>query len=1719
LGRGIHISSGQNNLIGGPTPNAANIIAYNAALTGGTPAGVGITGPTATGNQVRQNSIFANTGLGFDLGLNGATPNDPADADGSPNNLQNFPILSVVKVRANTLEITYAVDSSTANSAYPLTIEFYRADADGEEGQTFIAEDSYTAAEAQTTKTIVIPRPSWLLATHQVTATATDANGNTSEFFLSGGQAPAVQSAPTLSTIDSLTLLQNTASSVLNFTLGDDDPGDLGAVVVTASSSNPSVIPNSPANVALGGGGANRTVQVTAGMTLGLSDITITATDPAGCVSTMTFTVNVITAPCADNISWFHACQLDLTPNPLQSDVLEAAADQSLEQLDQSRWFKFAIQPGSRVVVTLTGLPANYDLVLYKDIGAKFQELTALASTDDLALLTAEFAPEAYSPEAYSPEAYSPEAYSPEAYSPEAYSPEAYSPEAYSPEAYSPEAYSPEAYSPEAYSPEAYSPEAYSPEAYSPEAYSPEAYSPEAYSPEAYSDAQTRCVLGVSAFAGLSGEGLIANTWDNIGNFYVRVRGRNGAYRPGQPFHLEVKLFTGACGTVNLINTPSTIVPDADNYQTIVLADFNRLEGTAAEKAALQTKLAAFISRSEVAGVLVDVGTDARVLAANLQADANKNCVFAKNLVAEAIRDVVLSYQTLNEPTLKYVVIIGHDDVIPFFRHPDQALLASEQNYFPPVRDNTHSQASLRLGHVLSQDKYGAICEVSLKAGDLPLPDLAVGRIVESASEASAMLDAYLATTGGLAPPVNSSLITGYDFLTDAAEDVQTQLQDGIGTGPLIVHDAFIADPALSPQSVTTPVYTPGAVWTAQHLRDKLLEQRYSVAFLAGHFSANSMLASDFSSRVFAAELAATPTALANSLFCSPGCHAGYNIVDPHGVDNVTVQPDWAQACAIKGINLLAGTAYQYGDTDFVEYSERLYLEFFRQLRLDAGPKAIGRAVVDAKRQYLANTVQMRGIHAKALLQVTLFGFPMLKIDLPNKLPTPPDASIITALVSYPAVPPSAASVLGLVQGTTPAIIPDLTLESKGIDEIDPDTPETELTAYYFRGAQDVVTTPGEPVLPLEVRDVTVAGKVLRGVGLWQADYLDTPSGVLPLTGAPATETRGVHGPFVTAVHYPIRPWNVNYFDALCSDSPGRTRLLLTPAQFKSDAPGSVLGTFRQFTSLHLKFFYSENITTYSASGTDSTPALSDAPSLADIAATSNLSGSEVMFSARAHGNVAAGIQEVWVTYTATAGPLYGKWQSRPLTQQTRVNVGCPPAEVLPVCLDEDSTLWKAALVLPAGTLPHQIRFMVQAVNGVGLVTLATAVGAYYIPDQPEDPEPPPIPPAPTTLSLLGPPGSVAYGSIADVSAVLTDAAGLPLAGKSVVFTMGSQRKEALTDAAGVSGLTLQFMGLPADYELQAAFEGDAAFASSSSAVPVAIVKQQTTLTLEPHPDTTCNLLARLTDAADHSLAQKSVFFVLRNLANQVIHATSEITDYAGQAALGPLPFASGNYTVQAYFMGTIPLVPPQPALILTDQRYDADVSDLVAFTIAPQPATVAYTGDTEIDPGATLHLGAQVTATGDLTLALVQFQVFSQWNNALVATIQAPVASDGSSLAAVTGLTPGAYRIETRVVSSCFLSALLTTIAHVGPFSDIDDLQAILLGYNLHQGTSNSLMAKLNAAEASLAAGNVTAACNQLGAFISEVNAQTPRRITVAQAAVLLAHAQSIRASIGCAP
>ena len=177
--------------------------------------------------------------------------------------------------------------------------------------------------------------------------------------------------------------------------------------------------------------------------------------------------------------------------------------------------------------------------------------------------------------------------------------------------------------------------------------------------------------------------------------------------------------------------------------------------------------------------------------------------------------------------------------------------------------------------------------------------------------------------------------------------------------------------------------------------------------FLAGHFSANSALAADFTTSLLTTDLQASTTNFTNAIVFSAGCHSGYNIVDADAVPGVTQPLDWVQAFARKKATLIAGTGYQYGDTDFLEYSERIYANFARQLRAGTGAVAVGEALVKAKLDYLASTPDIRGIHEKALLEATLFGLPMMGVNMPagrGAVPGPTAASIVpTPVAAQPA--------------------------------------------------------------------------------------------------------------------------------------------------------------------------------------------------------------------------------------------------------------------------------------------------------------------------------------------------------------------------------------------------------------------------------------------------------------------------------------------------------------------------------------------------------------------------------------------------------------------------------------------------------------------------------------------------------------------------------------------
>jgi hypothetical protein len=178
LGNGIGVLiTGSNNTIGGTAAGEGNTIAFN------TGAGVSVEGEGTggSGNRIRGNSIHSNGGLGIDLGGDGVTPNDPVDTDSGPNNLQNFPVLS----RALAGATTRLAGTLKAQPNTTFTLDFYAsavADPSGfGEGQRYLGSTVVTTDASSTARFDVVLAAPTVLG-EVVAATATDPTGNTSEF-------------------------------------------------------------------------------------------------------------------------------------------------------------------------------------------------------------------------------------------------------------------------------------------------------------------------------------------------------------------------------------------------------------------------------------------------------------------------------------------------------------------------------------------------------------------------------------------------------------------------------------------------------------------------------------------------------------------------------------------------------------------------------------------------------------------------------------------------------------------------------------------------------------------------------------------------------------------------------------------------------------------------------------------------------------------------------------------------------------------------------------------------------------------------------------------------------------------------------------------------------------------------------------------------------------------------------------------------------------------------------------------------------------------------------------------------------------------------------------------------------------------------------------------------------------------------------------------------
>jgi hypothetical protein len=173
-GNGIGLVSAGSYAIGGMGVGEGNVIAFNDV-------GVWV---TDNSNSILANLFYSNSSIDIDLAGDGATPNDFRDRDSGPNNSQNFPIISSVARNPGETAISGWLNSTAATA---FTLQFFATGPSSAPGQRLLGTRTGVATNSAGDVGFQFAFPVVTTADEFITATATDPDGNTSEFFPPNG--------------------------------------------------------------------------------------------------------------------------------------------------------------------------------------------------------------------------------------------------------------------------------------------------------------------------------------------------------------------------------------------------------------------------------------------------------------------------------------------------------------------------------------------------------------------------------------------------------------------------------------------------------------------------------------------------------------------------------------------------------------------------------------------------------------------------------------------------------------------------------------------------------------------------------------------------------------------------------------------------------------------------------------------------------------------------------------------------------------------------------------------------------------------------------------------------------------------------------------------------------------------------------------------------------------------------------------------------------------------------------------------------------------------------------------------------------------------------------------------------------------------------------------------------------------------------------------------
>jgi len=495
-------------------------------------------------------------------------------------------------------------------------------------------------------------------------------------------------------------------------------------------------------------------------------------------------------------------------------------------------------------------------------------------------------------------------------------------------------------------------------------------------------------------------------------------------------------------------------------------AQLAKVHGVAAADRIL-AKLTLLAAHAQVNGLVVRLDNNTPISNAYAQWNANPTSVPLANAVAAAIRQLILT-QRSEHTTLSAIVLVGDDQALPFRRLYDNTPQQSEKTY-PYLDATSPSGAALKENYFLSDDYYAALAGLPFQGRELYLPDIAIGRLIETPDEIIRIIDDFLANPVTV---IDRALITGYDFVRDQAQADCTDWQRDLGNGNVACLLADERDQG----------------WTVADFRARQLTANPPYRFQSINGHANHFVqGAPGGGELPARDLYDTALNLSGGLIYTLGCHSGLNVPATNSRGSI----DLAQAFVSKGATYVGNTGYGWGLYYQIGLSEQL-IRLYTQALLQDRAASMGGALLAAKQRYYRQGQQLTNYDEKVLQELTLYGLPMRKLETGAALGDPaeefPGVQVIANL------PPPDGS-FGV---------------STGFVEVDFTTAERfalQQSAHgnYYTLNGHTYAAPDQPFQALYYQDFSVAQQAARGIVLVGGAYT-TEHNFTPLISAPDNE-------------------------------------------------------------------------------------------------------------------------------------------------------------------------------------------------------------------------------------------------------------------------------------------------------------------------------------------------------------------------------------------------------------------------------------------------------------------------------------------------------------------------------------------------------------------------------------------------------------------------------------